>query len=65
MPYKVSGKTVYVKRGGKWVVKKTHSTPAKALAHYRALLINVPEARREHGITTKPRAKRKSKRRKK
>lgn len=46
MPYKVEGATVYVKRGGRWVVLKKHPTAAKALAHFRALQANVPEAHR-------------------
>ena len=57
------GKSVMVKRGGKWVVEKTHPSHAKALAHYQALIIHVPEARRELGITTKPKPEPKRKKR--
>lgn len=41
MPYKRVGKTVYVKKSGKWRVLKVHESTAKALAHLRALNINV------------------------
>jgi len=41
MPYKRSGKTVYVKRGGRWVVLKSHPTVNKARKHLAALNINV------------------------
>ncbi len=41
MPYKRKGRTVYVKKGGKWKVKKTHPTVAKAEAHRKALEANV------------------------
>lgn len=41
MPYRARGKKVYVKKGGKWVVLKVHSTPEKAKAHATALNINV------------------------
>jgi hypothetical protein len=41
MPYKVEGKTVYVKKGGKWQVLKKHPSEAKAQAHLTALNINV------------------------
>lgn len=44
MPYQLRGTSVYVKRKGKWVLLKKHSTRAKALAHFRALKINVKEA---------------------
>ena len=46
MPYKLSedGKSVMVKRGGKWVLLKAHVSKAKALAHLRALKANVKEA---------------------
>jgi len=45
MPYKREGKTVYVKKGGKWQVLKTHETAAKAEAHRRALEANVKHKR--------------------
>lgn len=41
MPYKRQGRTVYVKRGGRWVAETTHPTAAKAQAHVTALRINV------------------------
>lgn len=41
MPYKIEGNRVFVKRGNKWKVLKTHKTRSKALAHFRALQINV------------------------
>lgn len=41
MPYKLNGSTVMVKRAGKWVVLKKHTSRAKALAHLRALKANV------------------------
>lgn len=43
MPYKVKGKTVYVKRGARWVSLKTHKTARAAKAHLTALNINVRE----------------------
>lgn len=47
MPYRIVGNKVYVKRGRKWEVLKTHKSHAQALAHFRALMANVPEAK--HG----------------
>jgi len=46
LPYKLSGNglSVFVKRKGKWVLLKKHATKEKALAHFRALKINVKEA---------------------
>lgn len=46
MPYKLSanGLCVMVKRKGKWAILKKHPTKASALAHLRALKINVREA---------------------
>lgn len=41
MPYKASGKTVLIKRGGKWIVLKRHPTPKAAKAHAGALNANV------------------------
>ena len=41
MPYKIKGRTVLVKKGKKWRVLKKHPTKAKAIAHLRALEINV------------------------
>ena len=41
MPYKRVGKTVFVKKGGKWKTLKTHPTAEKAEAHRRALEANV------------------------
>jgi hypothetical protein len=41
MPYKSSGKRVYVKRGGKWKLLKQHGTPGQARSHVAALNINV------------------------
>lgn len=45
MPYRLSdggdGNTVMKKEGGRWVKVKTHPTHSKALAHLRALQINV------------------------
>jgi hypothetical protein len=48
MPYKSSGKRVYVKKGGKWKLLKQHGTPGDARKHAQALNINVaaPESRR-------------------
>jgi hypothetical protein len=47
MPYKLnaSGKGVMVKKGSAWVMLKAHPDHAKALAHLRALMANVPEAK--------------------
>jgi len=55
MPYKLSpdGEAVMVKRGGKWTVLKDHHDPKKALAHLRALQINVEG----HGTPRKGRKK--------
>lgn len=44
MPYKVKGRTVYVKRGGRWQKLKTHPSIEKAKEHLRALYANVPHA---------------------
>jgi hypothetical protein len=41
MPYIAKGLWVMVKRGGRWVRLKKHSTPQKAKAHASALNINV------------------------
>lgn len=41
MPYRLKGKTVQIKRGGRWVKLKTHPTVRAALRHLRALRINV------------------------
>jgi hypothetical protein len=41
MPYKLSGTSVMVQKGGTWRVLKAHTTRAKALAHFRALKANV------------------------
>lgn len=41
MPYKLRGRAVMVKRGGRWVVLKKHPTEEKALTHFRALKVNV------------------------
>jgi len=41
MPYKVKGRNVLVKKGKKWMVLKKHPTKAKAIAHLKALEINV------------------------
>jgi len=41
MPYKIKGNAVYVKRGSKWRLLKVHKSREKALAHLRALNINV------------------------
>ena len=43
MPYRLQGKTVQVKKGGKWVNLKTHPTVKKALAHLYALRKNVKD----------------------
>jgi len=43
MPYRLEGSTVYVMRSGRWQVLKKHPTKKKALAHFRALKINVKE----------------------
>jgi len=41
MPYKIKGRTVLVKKGKKWLVLKKHPTKRAAIAHLRALEINV------------------------
>jgi len=41
MPYRRVGKTVQVKKGGKWVNKKTFPSVEKAKKHLTALNINV------------------------
>lgn len=41
MPYKVVGKVVYKQVNDKWRVLKTETNHAKALAYFRALMINV------------------------
>jgi hypothetical protein len=41
VPYRVVGQKVYVMKAGKWRLLKKHPTRAKALAHFRALKINV------------------------
>ena len=41
MPYKASGKTVLVKRGGRWVVVKRLSSEEKAQNYAAALNANV------------------------
>lgn len=41
MPYKATGKTVLIKRGGRWVVLKRHQSEAAARRHARALNANV------------------------
>ena len=41
MPYKVNGSSVMIQKGGKWTVLKRHESHEKALAHLRALQINV------------------------
>ena len=41
MPYKQTGVRVYVKRHGKWVLLKAHSSVAKAKRHVKALRANV------------------------
>ena len=43
MPFKLKGNFVMVKKRGRWEVLKKHPTRAKALAHLRALKINVKE----------------------
>lgn len=41
MPYRVSGKTVQVKRGGRWVPLHVHKSAAEAKVRAAALRINV------------------------
>ncbi len=48
MPYKREGKTVYVKKEGKWKKLHTHTTERKAQGHVTALRI-AKEKRRRHG----------------
>ncbi|MCJ7761375.1 hypothetical protein MUP59_09590 [Candidatus Bathyarchaeota archaeon] len=46
MPYRINPKNtleVLVKRGGRWVVLKRHTSPIKARKHLAALQINVVE----------------------
>lgn len=43
MPYQLKGKSVYKKENGKLVLVKKHSSYQKALAHFRALEINVTQ----------------------
>ncbi len=45
MPYKVRGKTVYVKKAGRWKALKAHTSARAARAHVKALYANVKEAR--------------------
>ena len=46
MPYRMSkdGKSVMVKRSGKWVVLKRYTSHNQALRYFRALKANVKEA---------------------
>jgi len=39
MPYKREGKTVFVKKGGKWKKLHSHTTERKAQGHVTALRI--------------------------
>lgn len=39
MPYKREGKTVYIKKGGRWQKLATHTTERKAQSHVTALKI--------------------------
>ena len=41
MPYRLRGDRVEKNEGGRWVLVKRHPNHAKALAHFRALKINV------------------------
>lgn len=41
MPYRVRGKTVQVRKAGRWRALKTHGSAAKAKRHARALNANV------------------------
>lgn len=43
MPYKLVGKAVYKKEGKKLTLIKKHPSHQKALAHFRALEINVSQ----------------------
>lgn len=43
MPYRAIGNRVYVKRGNRWVLLKSHSGPLKARRHAAALNANVKE----------------------
>ena len=45
MPFKRIGRRIYVKRGGKWVLKATAKTVGKAKAMLRILL----DWMKEHG----------------
>lgn len=49
MPYKRQGRTVYVQRGGKWRLLKTHETAEKAKRHLAALNINVSKRHKGKG----------------
>lgn len=49
MPYKIEGSAVFVQKGGKWQLLKRHKTHSDALAHFRALQANVPEAHEKKG----------------
>lgn len=45
MPFKLVGKVVKKQEpDGQWVIVKRHETREKALAHLRALIINVKDA---------------------
>lgn len=49
MPYRINPqdtREVQVQRNGRWMTFKRHETADDAIAHLRALLINIPEARR-------------------
>lgn len=45
MPYRVDGKKMMQLKNGKWELMMEHPSHEKALAHYRALILNVPEER--------------------
>lgn len=46
MPFRREGKTVLVKRSGRWTALKTHPSEAKAEAHFRALEANVQDLKK-------------------
>lgn len=56
MPYRRTGRTIYVKRVNRWQILKTHDSVAKAIKHLAALNINVGKHRK---IARRKRARKK------
>ena len=53
MPYKREGKTVYVRKEGKWKKVHTHATERKAQGHLTALRIAKQERNRINRVRFK------------